>query len=348
MGAVVFYQLPGQGEIEIKYGQEKSKEVNKINDPAKTVHSPAIVNNGTIKKPFDITDEKIGNQKVLIWAPYESVFKTDMRTSLEPIINNANVKLQLTVQADNSCTVSSFQKITDYGLIIIDSHGSEGKYILTNEKYNSSNYLTYRGWINNGSIEVWTEIIRDSTKTIINQYDYYVITNKFISNLGSSFPQSVIFNGSCESTKSDFLANAFLSKGAETYFGFNEAVCTPFCSAMADNIVWWLSDLYATTGEAFTPGLTDPQGDLHAEFQMIGSEEMSYMIPRWSGSFHYSKNVVKEYVDGDETRTYNINITADFELNLVNPEDTILFNPFYFMQDSISGPYEISYEKQCN
>ena len=161
MGAVVFYQLPGQGEIEIKYGQEKSKEVNKINDPAKTVHSPAIVNNGTVKKPFDITDEKIGNQKVLIWAPYESVFKTDMRTSLEPIINNANVKLQLTVQADNSCTVSSFQKITDYGLIIIDSHGSEGKYILTNEKYNSSNYLTYRGWINNGSIEVWTEIIRD-------------------------------------------------------------------------------------------------------------------------------------------------------------------------------------------
>ena len=128
----------------------------------------------------------------------------------------------------------------------------------------------------------------------------------------------------------------FSQKEQKHILGLMRLFAPLFCSAMADNIVWWLSDLYATTGEAFTPGLTDPQGDLHAEFQMIGSEEMSYMIPRWSGSFHYSKNVVKEYVDGDETRTYNINITADFELNLVNPEDTILFNPFYFMQDSIS------------
>ena len=76
---------------------------------------------------------------------------------------------------------------------------------------------------------------------------------------------------------------------------------------------------------------------------MVGSPEMAYLIPRWSGSFNYSKNIAKEFADGDQTRSYDINISTNFELDLLNPEDTILFNPFYFEQDSIQGLYEINH-----
>ena len=129
-GAVVYLNSDTKGSSQVSI----KRKVNQIQEIGKDqIDRQTNIKNVLSKNIFNIQKENIGNKKVLIWAPFEKDFTIDMRTTLAPVINDANVKLDLNILTDNSCTISSFEKITDYGLIIIDSHGSEGKFILTNE-----------------------------------------------------------------------------------------------------------------------------------------------------------------------------------------------------------------------
>jgi len=341
-GAIVFYMQDHNGQISIKgfHGLAKSS-----NNQDRMSGKNKRYNANRIKaQSHGILDETIGNKKAYIWAPFEFRFKVDMRPPLEAIINNADVKLELTTRSDGHCTVSSFRDALAYGLVIIDSHGSEGNYILTGEEFTLENYETYLSWFSNGMLEVWDYNIMDSTgRNVLEYHSYWVIENSFISSLSGTFPNSVIFNGSCESTWSDSLEKAFINKGAKTYFGFDTTVTTTFSSATASQIVDALVNMYWNTGEAFVPGMKDLSVPEHTEFEMKGSTEMSYAMPRWEGEFHFLKKIDTTIVDGNETRAYHINYKADFSFKMICPEDVALYNPYYFENDSIAGLYSRSY-----
>lgn len=91
------------------------------------------------------------------------------------------------------------------------------------------------------------------------------MSDKFIRDL-FGFPNSVIFNGSCESSKTTALSDEFLLAGAKAYYGFDKIVKTKFCAEMADSIVKRLTVDLKNTEEAFTSGQKDPKPPYFAEF----------------------------------------------------------------------------------
>jgi hypothetical protein len=126
-----------------------------------------------------------------------------MEPSLKKIFNESplNIKDNVKYLRNEQCTTSSLEDITKYGIVIFDTHGAGGNLILTREKAG-----------------IWALIGKDTYNLFADNYElismesgtYYAVTAKFIKNkINGQFPNSIIFNGSCESMKTLLLANAF-------------------------------------------------------------------------------------------------------------------------------------------
>lgn len=230
-------------------------------------------------------DNFIQNKSVFIWAPFQNKFPQAMETSLRPIFNTSPIDFtnKITYLTNNDCNRASLQNMINYGIVILDTHGADGNLILTKEKTSMLEAL-----IDEGIIEFfsgYTSVITMSSGT------YYAVTAKFIKNkINGKFANSVIFNGSCESTKTDRLSNAFISKGAKTYLGFRDNVYVSFCKNKADEFFSSLvGDELKTTGESF-------KADGMYEFR--GSTEMHFYLGLINGDFEYG-NLNGWNVSGD-------------------------------------------------
>ena len=63
----------------------------------------------------------IGNNKVLICAPYESVWDIDMEPSLRQILYASELEFHIDHWSEQDCTVEKLKQMTQYGTIVFDT-----------------------------------------------------------------------------------------------------------------------------------------------------------------------------------------------------------------------------------
>ena len=297
-GAIVVSLADASGSVYTKGGYTSDPPRNKsIKIPLYKQTTGKYIAGNSIRKisHFDgsLNPQIIGNRNVLIYAPFDSYFApVIMSPSITKILNNSGFDFAITSVSNQDANISALTNMTDYGLVIIDSHGSGGKEFGTGEfvDTNATVYQTkYKAMLKAGKLAIWKHVTISTTGTVTTKKDVYAIRAPFISDLSNTFPNSVIFNGSCESTKNPDLGNAFIGKGAMAYYGFSKVVNTPFCSRMADTVVKRLAADLKNSAEAFMTGQSDPTTPF-AVYQIVkGTNDVHYPDSLINGDFEYGK-----------------------------------------------------------
>jgi hypothetical protein len=296
-GAIVISLEDVNGSVYTKGGYTSDPPRNKSSKiPLYKQTTGKYIEGNTIRKTahFDgsLSPQIIGNRNVLIYAPFDSYFApVIMSPSIIQILNNSGFDFSITSYSNQDANISVLSNLTDYGLVIFDTHGSGGKEFGTGEfvDTNATVYQsTYKAMLKAGKLSIWKNVTISKTGTVKNKKDVYAIRAPFISDLANTFPNSVIFNGSCESTMNPDLGNAFIGKGAKAYYGFTKVVNTPFCKRMADTVVKRLAMDLKTTGEAFMTGQVDPTKP-YAVYEIKGQNDVHYADSLINGDFEYGK-----------------------------------------------------------
>lgn len=233
----------------------------------------------------------IGNRNVLIYAPFEAAFAPwNERTNIINRLNQSACKgFNITSLIDQQATVSSLFSLTNYGYIVLATHGSQGKEFATGEVVDTNAQVyktTYKALLKAGRLSIWNNMTISNTGGVVIKARIYAVKASFISNLAGTFPNSVILNNSCESTMNPNLSNAFINKGAKTYYGFTKVVNSPFCVTIADSITKRLAVDNMTTGNAFF-NATDPTAP-NAVFEIkVGSNTLKFSPDLINGDFEY-------------------------------------------------------------
>lgn len=219
----------------------------------------------------------IGNHNVFIYDAYaldENLREGDSIDKLFSFYGNQPTHLK-----DEQCTVESLRQLTQYGYILLATHGAPNCFA-TRELVTSENRLQYLDDRLAGKLKVYSTVYK-----IENGYEYsgryYWVTNKFINELEGRFNNAVVFNSSCEGLKGDApLKKAFLNKGAATYYGFDNDVESYYKYYASACITEALLRNY-TTGEAFDLfASVYPQSSYGTAFAMAGDDDVTwYEIP---------------------------------------------------------------------
>ena len=240
-----------------------------------------------------IDNNTIGNRSVLIVSPYEAVWVNNERPVIIARLQNAPCK-NFTVKSliNTEATVTSLFDMTQYGYIVFATHGSNGKAILTGERVDTNAAVykeTYKALLQAGRISIFSNIKITNTGTAEDRGDVWAITNLFISNLSGTFPNTIILNNSCSSTKNPDLANAFIGKGCKTYFGYDKTVNGAFAKMIADSITKRMAITGLTSGQSYFAA-ADPQSP-NANFQKGpgNNDDLKYSLSLENSDFESGK-----------------------------------------------------------
>jgi len=167
----------------------------------------------------------------------------------------------------SAVTVDLMKTLSQYTVVSISSHGSinskDEVQIYTGEKATPLNRLQHIFDLMAGRARV----------SIVN--GHYMITPSFISHYGQPYPKSLIYISACSSVENNTMSNAFLDKGAYTYFGYDDIVWPDFAYSIGTRLFDYLLEDRMTTGDAFIAlgDKIDPS-EPHAEFLMAGGDDL--------------------------------------------------------------------------
>ncbi|MHC4945749.1 MAG: choice-of-anchor L domain-containing protein [Planctomycetota bacterium] len=232
--------------------------------------------------PKNTDPNAVLNTKAILYAPYHTQFSgwgTEFLDSLNTRLNNVKKpKFKTTYLKNGAASVDALAGLTGYGLIVFHCHGgvdSKGNVILsTGEVFSLASYKKH----------ALKYLTKQLTIVTIHGKSKWAFLPKFITSLPGTFPKSIVYAGACSSSKTSSMSSAFLSKNANTYFGFNQTVYGWFDKKMADQLFPKLIDQNKTTGESFTPN----QHDTHtpaAYFTMAGNAKAYFKVGLINGDF---------------------------------------------------------------
>ena len=293
-------KLTTKGGIEIQGKSRKVKQLIPVYKQTRGTTDLSVAQINAVEIFANLDPKIIGNRNVLIYAPFESYFGIDMAPTIKTILNSSDYEFSITHLTDQQADVEAFRNSPAYGLIIVDSHGSGGTEIGTGEQVDTNLVAykdSYKALLKAKKLAIWKNVTVSKTGTVKKKADVYAIRPGFISGLPWEYPNSVIFNGSCESTKTNGLEQAFLGKGVKTYYGFNKVVNTTFCKNMADSATVRLAVRLKNTGEAFITGQTDPKSP-NAAYEIKGQNDVHYPDSLVNGNFELG-NMDGWTVEGD-------------------------------------------------
>ncbi len=240
-----------------------------------------------------IDNNTIGNRSVLIVSPYEAVWVNNERPLIINRLESSPCK-NFTVKTlvNQEATVTSLMDMTQYGYIVFSTHGSNGKAILTAELVDTNSTVykdSYKAMYQAKRLSIFKNVKIASNGTPEDRGNVWAITNLFISSLSGTFPNSVILNNSCSSTKNPDLANAFIGKGSKTYYGYNNTVNGAFAKTIADSITKRLAITGLTTGQSYF-NASDPQAP-NAAFQTGpgSNNDLKYSLSLENSDFESGK-----------------------------------------------------------
>ena len=239
----------------------------------------------------DLDPKLIGNRSVLIYAPFEAAFSPyNEGAKVQTALVNSGFQFDITYLSNQTANVAALSNLTSYGFVVLATHGSEGKEFATGELVDTNATVyknTYKALIKAGKLAIWNNMTISSTGGVSVQGNIYVIRYPYISSLSGTFPNSVILNNSCESTMNPDLQNAFIGKGAKTYYGYTKVVNSGFCVTNADTLTKRLAKDLKTTNESFMAG-TDP-GSPNAVYEIKGATDVHYPDSLINGDFEFGK-----------------------------------------------------------
>jgi len=217
----------------------------------------------------------IQNKNVLIWAPFDN----NGIPAMDPApFNNSPVNLNVTELKNQQCTRSTLKALDEYGVIVFDTHGKDGNLLLSREVFDvfAADDITQ-------VIENIDDVVSGYCYAVtVGSETYYGISSSYFTNrLHGKLPNSVIFNGSCASLKTEQLAQSLIKSGAKTYVGFTGTVTNTFCKTKEQQFFTALAGNYLrTTGESFN-------NSDNPVYQMRGSKDMHYTLGLINGDFEY-------------------------------------------------------------
>jgi len=246
------------------------------------------VDESTLKSTFDAN--AIGNRNVFIYAPFEWEFAPwNERQHIINILDSvACGEFSVTSYVNQQATVERLYEMVNYGSVVIATHGADGNLIMTGEVVDTTAtvYKSYVPLMQGDDPQMG--IYGNFTISYDGQASFngsvYTVFAPFIASIPGTFPQSVILNNSCESTKTNRLQNAFLAKGAKAYFGYSEVVPSDFCIYRSRDFFTELAQQNKTTGNISSLN-TNSGAPYHAVFQIGGSGTMQYSLDLINGRF---------------------------------------------------------------
>lgn len=301
-GGVIFSETDEDGFITTKGGSATPTRAN-ANIPLRKQTRGQNTLEGAIanlnwNRAKELDPNAIQDKDVLIWAPFENAFGIDMRPSLETIFADSDLGLNVVSLTNQQCTIASLTNLAEFGTVIFDTHGSGGEHILTGELMTDDNIWDYILQILNDEIGYFQNVTYSNVGGFVQKGTVFSVRSAYIASLAGTMPNSLIFNGSCESSKTANLSTAFLGKGAKAYFGFSKIVSTSFCKAKTDEIFQKMAVDLKNNGQAFVAGQTDP-GSHHATFTMNSTtNELHYSYDLINGDFEMG-NLNGWFRDGD-------------------------------------------------
>lgn len=291
-GGVIFSETDENGLITTLGGglthQRSLKPSIPLNQQTRGVNSFAGMRPNLAWNPAKEDDpHAVLDKDVLIWQPYQAALAYSYGQELDDIFNvDSDLDLNLQYMYNAECTINSLTHLTEYGTVIFMTHGVGGEHILTHETMNSDNIWDYLGAILNDEIGYFENVTYNNVGGFAQTGTVYSVRSAWISNLGGTFPNSIIYNGSCEGSKTDNLRSAFSGKGAKAYLAFSKIVTARFakerCLDYFENMAVWLDD----NSEAFSGG-TDPYRNPAATFTMWGDDELHYSYDLINGDFEF-------------------------------------------------------------
>jgi len=201
--------------------------------------------------------EYIGNRSVIIWAPFETYFTQYGNGSVSEyaeILNESGQYFDITPYTDHEADIEALKTITDYGIVILDSHGSLGYAITTGEVPDEFNKDKYEQELQPPDQVMYIDqrigVSYKDNKVEKYEARYIVTVEWFGEKLNGEFPNSIIFNQSCESAiQAGYLDLGFRLGGAATYYGNSADATNSFGHARVMKTLEGLVN-GKTTGEA--------------------------------------------------------------------------------------------------
>jgi len=231
----------------------------------------------------------IGNRNVFIYAAFEASWRNNERPHIINILDSlACGKFQVTAYTNQQATVARLYEIVNYGMVVFATHGSGGKSILTGEIADTTllAYQSYKPMMQgaNPKMGISTNMVISKQGTAVTRANVYKVYDPFISALPGTFPQSIILNNSCQSDKTPALRDAFIAKGAKTYYGYSESVHGAFCVPVSRDVFTTLAKNGKTAGEVTRINTTWPDAP-NPTFRIRGSSAMKYSLELMNGNF---------------------------------------------------------------
>jgi hypothetical protein len=200
--------------------------------------------------------EYIGNRNVFVYDPFyefNTEWNFDVGSTYKQIFDNSGIDFNTdAIYRDNQADIETLKTISNYGIVIIHTHGS-GKTFVTGLEANETNKENYQNEMTKDPYEIYI------SKNLNVSWDGNVevpedrlgVTRYWFnsSNFPKQLPNSIIFNNSCLNGNESFY-NAFNSIGASTYYG-HDSLC------YRDKAIEWTSEVLEglidgkTTGEAY-------------------------------------------------------------------------------------------------
>jgi hypothetical protein len=202
-------------------------------------------------------------------------------------------------------SVDQFKYLDKYGAIVISSHGDNfynGLFTWWENKFGEkipwyADYLSQVCILTN--VRVTDTNKNNYEKDLVSQRlalfkdgndQEYVILPSFIRFYSGTFPKSLVYVSACRSTYNSSMANAFISKGAQTYFGYSNYVHPSFAFSHGNAVFDQMINSEKNTGEV--PGVDDVDTAPHyAVFNRIGATDLAFDLGLKNGDFEKGNTV---------------------------------------------------------
>lgn len=254
----------------------------------------------------DAAFDYVGNQKVIYLGPYRGVpgaippnfgFTDDYYAALQRFKDVTDYIVTEYFNAD--VTVDHFKNLDDYGIIIIASHGDNwylGLWSWWENKWGNPAFpvefqLDAGSWGDDASqCVVYTGVqltpankaqYQDDLEThrlALDPSNELIITPDFIRHYNTNMPHSLVYIATCRSAYNTSLAEAFIARGAKSFFGYSDYVISEYAQNCDNRVAERMITNDATSGEAHAAAISaygaDDGGADPAEFVLIGSNNL--------------------------------------------------------------------------
>ena len=280
---------------------------------------PSPINFG-VSKAYAAQDKKeleVKSTKAIYLGPYFTDFGADddYNKGWQVIKDSKCPECQTTEKKDQAVNVEDFKTLSQYGLVIIPSHGDtwfNGTFAesCVDSGDCPTSLQNGRGFVitwtnqqidNNGFLKYLPDLV--TYRLAIDASDNTLaILPPFISAYNGTFPNSLVYVGTCRSTYNLSMAAAYLSKGAKAYFGFSEYVDSAYAGNVAEEMLKSFMNKGKTARESFTDAIaTKGDGDLNtpkAFFNLVGSPDLK-MGGRKIQNSSFEEGLVGWQTEGD-------------------------------------------------